>query len=158
MPLKAIETNLPDAAGVLHRYVGTTMPTEHLINLALDLADVAEGPLASLLRGLVGGEVPDEVLDAELNLGTGKGILAGLKLEGIFSRAVQRGGAKLARRALHGLKRESGPEGYLEVGEPAGFDSAYSANLPELAQALRWVFQVNVLPFSAASGPAGSAP
>jgi hypothetical protein len=156
MALKKIETHLPDAAGTLHLYQGTTMPTEHLINLALDLADVAEGPIASLLRGLVGGEVPDEVLDAEIDLKSGKGILAGLKLEGIFSRAAARGGAKLARRMLYGLTREADKGTFEDVGESAGFDAAYSANLPELVAALRWVFQVNVLPFSPASGASGN--
>jgi hypothetical protein len=158
MAQKMIETVIQDGAGIPHRYLGTTWPAGHMVDLLLDLADTAEGPIADLLRSLVGGRVSEENLDKKIELKDVVDVLKGVRVEGIFARAISKGGSALARRTLLGLQRESGPEGQLDVGSPAGFDSAYSANLPELMGAIRWAVEVNVFPFSGASGPAGSKP
>jgi hypothetical protein len=158
MAQKMIETVIQDGAGIPHRYLGTTWPAGHMVDLLLDLADTAEGPISDLLRSLVGGRVSEENLDKPIVAADVIGVLKGVKLEGIFGRAISKGGSALARRTLLGLQRESGPEGQLDVGSPAGFDSAYSANLPELMGALKWAFGENVFPFSPGSGVVGSKP
>lgn len=162
MTTQHVETTILDAAGQPHRYWGQTLPTMEGGNLLLEVADVAEGPLAALIRGLYGETPPAELMDKEVSGATVGKLMNSIDMRGVCSRALARGGLGLAMRMLSGIHRETtmlnGAKGAAEVGTLAGFNDVYSANYAELIRAVVWVARVNYLPFSPGSSSGGSAP
>jgi len=144
------KTKIADMYGRLHGYTCRPLGFDDALDLGLELAALAGGPLGTAFKGLLlGNEDPIELGADDKTDDMMSQIIQGLSA--LPEQLIARGGSALIARVLAGVIRiGEDDQGKVkqDLSDKDDRDAAYGGgNMAEAFRAVKWVLEVNYGPF-----------